>query len=314
MLENRKSVGSLQDLYAFTEEHPMEQIIVPRESFDIDYDGCDLRINCWGQPYLVNEAARDTILSRYGLSGRTLRECTDSELSNVINSVKRFLPENVSVMIMDNMVIGVCSENYAHIPLMDILNATVEAVSPFYEKEVDAVAEYDYSKCYVKFTTEKEFEFCNKKKPLVITLTNSESGESSVRFGAYIGSMIPIMSDITVIHAGEADIEKVQNAISGLESVVRQAYHAVKLLDDIHVVTPVTAVKKLGKNIGIPEKYCKEITDKIMYTTEQVTAADIYSLFAETINDAVLSQSCKEQYRNNLLKLVTADWSDFSTK
>ena len=315
MLENKKFYfQEPEEFIRFLENHEWEQMQVPKSEFSLALDaGGNLVVSLWGKEYPMRETCKQSLLSRYNINGKTLYKCLDSELHGVLKILEEYFPQEVSVMICSGIVNGVNSKNYSHIPLQEIFEETLQVVSPFYDGEVRCTVDYDYSKCRVFFKTDRSFSFLERENNLIITLVDSECGDSTVRFGAYIGNdMAPIMDDITIVHTGNADIEQVKGEISGLEAVVSKNFQAVKSLENIKVSAPISAIKELGKDAGIPEKYRNDVIDIInSYEKKKITAADIYMTFAKIIKEADVSEECKEKHRNNLLKLVTADWSKF---
>lgn len=316
MLKNEKfNFQEIQKFLDFLKIHTWEQMTVPSNEFSFEMNDENLEVSLWGLNYPLRETVKQSLFQRYGINGKTLYQCSDKELFEILGILKGYVPEYLNIMLCDGIANSVNSKSYAHIPLQDIVEETTQAVLPFYENDDIAVAiDYDYSKCRVVFKTDRLFSFANKENNLIITLTNSECGDAAVRFGAYIGGyiMAPIMDDITIVHTGDADIKRVHKAISELEAIVTKNFNAVKLLESIEVTAPVTAIKELCKDAGIPKKYQDDAYASLGFP-RKTFASDIYMALAKAIREAETSEECKEKHRNNLLKLVFADWSKYSS-
>lgn len=263
----------------------------------------------------VRETALNSILCRYGLSGAAFRDekTSDENLAKVLNEFKHMLPEFVKIMVCDDAINSVNTQMYSHIPLGEILDESLLTVGNFFKKDVNCEVLSSYDLTYIKFKTDKRFKFNGMSQKLVITLSNSENGMGSVRYGAYLGNGLPVMNDISIVHKKNSNLETVQNAVESLDVVVNQAIKALRLLEKINVTAPVGAVNRLGKNAGLPKCYLEEVTEKIKEEpTKEYTAANLYQMLVQAVLDGKDSPRIQERYKNDLLKLIHADWSLFS--
>lgn len=323
MLKNKKRMfESIEDFreYLDTEETVCESINKDLlGSWVANSDGT-LTMNFANKSFPVRETALNSILSRYKVSGDAFRDerTSDQTLANIFNELRYICDDSIKIMITDGAVNSVNTSVYSHIPMTEILDESAEVIGTFYKGDVRCNIMHSYANTYIKFYTDKYFTFNGKKRKLIITLSNSENGQGSVRYGAFVGnSMLPVMDDICIVHKHDANIEKVQTAVDSLEKVVTQAISALCLLEKIELSTPITAVKELGKEIGIPRMYINNVIANIEVTTnlgyqQKFTAAEIYELFGEAIMEGKESDMIQERYKNNLLKLISMNWSKYS--
>ena len=289
------------------------------KDWSVDQSGT-LLMNFAQKSFPVRETALDSILSRYKVNGDAFRDerTSDETLAKIFNTLNYMCNDMLKIMITDGAVNSVNTSVYSHIPMTEILDESAEVIGTFYKGDVRCNILHSYANTYIKFYTDKYFTFNGKKRKLIITLSNSENGQGSVRYGAFIGNgMLPIMDDICIVHKNDANIQKVQTAVDSLEKVVTQAVSALCLLEVIELSSPVTAVKDLGKQIGLPKMYINNVVANIEVATnlgrqQKFTAAEIYDLFGEAIMEGRESELIQERYKNNLLKLISMDWSKYS--
>ena len=288
------------------------------DSRDIEFveiDGC-LHLSIDNSEIPVRETALNTILSRLGVYGPTWRRTFDFELAECFKTLRHYLPKYVSVMVSDGCVNSMNSQQYVHIPMTDIMDATLQTVQNYCRDEVKTEITTGYDATVIRFTTDKKIKFNGSSRTLIITLMNSESGESAVHFGAFLqnnqGGNIPFMTDMTVIHRGESTIESVEESLSAMDAAINKAIKAVRRLEKRTIAYPVSTVKRVGKRIGLPEKY----TNMVVYAVQNLTtctAADIFEHFSLSLAD-VENYATLERYKNDVLKLVALDWDVYDKK
>lgn len=293
-----------------------EKLLCDTRDLDfIEVDGC-LRLVINDEEIPVRETALNTILSRLGVGGPTWRRMFDMELAECFKTMRHYLPKHVTVMISDGCVNSMNSQQYVHIPMTEIMEATLTAIQNYCKDEVKAEITSGYDATAIRFNTDKKIRFNGASRNLIITLMNSESGESAVHFGAFLqskqGCNIPFMSDITVIHRGEATIESVEESLDVMDAAINKAIKAVRRLEKRQIAYPISTIKRVGKRIGLPEKY----TNMVLFWAQNLstcTAADIFEQFSLSLAD-VENFATMERYKNDVLKLVALDWDVYDKK
>lgn len=319
MLKNKKtftsgySPESIQRYAKKLEEIQVESFLCDKENFNISAESGEMVAEVFGEKYPVRETALNSILCRYGVGGDTFRKLDDTTLSSVLGMLKNYLPETFTVMIADGALNSVNSESYVHIPMKEVFDKTCEMVRPFYDTNSEpASVDSDYAVSTVYFKTDKNYEFNGSERKLFVRLTNSENGDASIQYQAYLGrndAKLPIMSEIKIVHKGKADSEKVNTALSELEAVITKNVEAIRMLERVDVTMPTTAVKELMAEAGLPKKSAKALAEKIkLNPTVKYTAADLY----EMIYDQIVELGKEERYTNDVLKLTRANWSKYS--
>ena len=293
-----------------------EKLLCDTRDLDfIEVDGC-LRLVINDEEIPVRETALNTILSRLGVGGPTWRRMFDMELAECFKTMRHYLPKHVTVMISDGCVNSMNSQQYVHIPMTEIMEAPLTAIHNYCKDEVKAEITSGYDATAIRFNTDKKIRFNGASRNLIITLMNSESGESAVHFGAFLqnkqGGNIPFMSDITVIHRGEATIESVEESLDVMDAAINKAIKAVRRLEKRQIAYPISTIKRVGKRIGLPEKY----TNMVLFWAQNLstcTAADIFEQFSLSLAD-VENFATMERYKNDVLKLVALDWDVYDKK
>lgn len=275
-------------------------------------DGEDLYATINGVDYPIRETVKASLFGRLGLGGDTMKLLNDKELLGIIDIVKaNYMTENVTVMVTDGAINSINSDKYAHIPIKEVYENTLNAVVPFFNGDITASIEADYAESNILFNTDKKFTFGGKERQLFIKLANSENGEASLKYNAFLGkSLLPIMSEIRIIHKGDKDLDSVDEALSSLEGVITQNVEAVSLLEDIQVTAPLTAVSELCSKAGLPKKVVKLVKEQIERAGNGATytAAKLY----EIIFDKTVEIGKSERYTNDTLKLLRYDWNEYS--
>lgn len=321
MLKDRKILfNDLNEFRSYSDNVKTEQMVfdirdLPENPFKVD--GGNLSLETFKGTYPFRESALNTTLSRLGLAGEAFRnpETSDQILANVFNEMKHMLPNFMIVMLADGAVNSINSIGYKHIPMNEVLDETVEMISSFYRGKMNCEVVASYATTYIKFYTDRKVKFNGKERPLVVTLTNSENGSSAIRYGAFVGrNMLPIMDDLAIMHKKNASIEKVQDELNQLEAVINEAVGRLVLLEGTVLTTPLAAIKKLGKEVGIPEKYRDDVSEQIENagTSRTFTAADIYEMITESVMSGKESPTIQERYKNNILKLLGVDWERYA--
>ena len=321
MLKDRKMLfNDLTEFRSYSDGIETNQMVfdirdLPEKPFKVENG--NLSLETFKGTYPFRESALNTTLSRLGLAGEAFRnpKTSDEILANVFNEMKHMLPQFMVVMLADGAVNSINSIGYKHIPMADVLDETVEMVSSFYRGKMNCEIVTCYATTYIKFYTDKKVSFNGKERPLIVTLTNSENGSSAIRYGAFVGrSLLPIMDDLAIMHKKNASIEKVQDELNQLEAVIEKAVERLVLLESTVLTTPISAVKKLGKDVGIPEKYRDDVVEQIEAagTSKTYTAADIYEMITEAVMSGKDSPTIQERYKNNILKLLGADWDRYA--
>lgn len=283
---------------------------------DWETENGDLVLNYAGKQIPVRETALASILGRYKVNGEAFRspKMNDAILASVFNDLKNILDDSVKIMVTDGAINSINSKEYSHIPMTDILDESVISIGNFYEGPIKCDITSSYEKTRIKFYTDKRFEFNGLDRKLTIVLSNSENGQGGVRYGAYIGNCLPIMSDINIIHKYKANLDRVSEAVNSLEIVVNQAYEALCLLEDIELKAPCSAARDLAEKAGIPEMYIKDVTNNIKGASSITvfTAAQIYDMYVDAINRLSSSKESSERYKNNVLKLISYKWDKYA--
>lgn len=264
----------------------------------------------------VRETALNTILSRMGVCGPTWRRMFDVELAECFKTLCTYLPKYVSVMISDGCVNSMNSQKYVHIPMTDIMESTLNVIQNYCRDDIKCEVTTGYDATSIRFNTDKKVKFNGSSRSLIITLMNSESGESAVHFGAFLqnnqGGNIPFMADLTVIHRGEATIASVEESLDAMDASINKAIKAVRRLEKRYIAYPISTIKRVGKRIGLPEKY----TNKVLFWAQNLstcTAADIFEQFSLSLAD-VENFATLDRYKNDVLKLVALDWDSYDKK
>lgn len=284
-----------------------------RDFFSLDGD----EIKCKGKP--VNSCALPSILETYKMGGKAFYDegTTDQKLYSVFDTMSHMVSPDSQIIISDEQVIGIRSSRYKLVPLSDILDEIIPVITSWYDEYVASEIEMSYSETYIKFFTDKEFDFNGKSRPLTVTLKNSENGESSIWINAYIGrtSLIPIMRGMNITHTkNKATIEELRDRISGLENVVEQQFQKIAELEKYQLSKPCAAVDELQKKYHFGQIYCQKVKDQIETSVTTHTAADIYEMFADyMLSGAGVSRETLEGYQNDMLKMLdpSFDWSKF---
>lgn len=277
-----------------------------------------LQISFWNNTYPVRETALSSLLSRFKIGGDAFRLITDGQIQAILDQIMELLPDVVTVMITDGAISSVNSAIYSHLPMTEIVEKTEEFITPFYNNENrDIFIDSDYSTSQIYYFTDKTFTFNNRKSELVIKLTNSECGDASLSYGAYLKSpsnryLIPIMNDISILHKGNSSFDTVDEKLSQLEGVITKNIEAVILLENILVKTPMLAVKDFGSQTGLPKKVIHKIETEIsLSNNEFYYATELYEKFVKAVNEVVDKD---ERYQNDLLKLLRMDWLKYGEK
>lgn len=318
MLKNIEK--NFNDLNNFRKELEMSEthcILADKKDIqDWRAENGDLVLYYAGKQIPVRETALASILGRYKVNGEAFRspKMNDAILASVFNDLKNILDDSVKIMVTDGAINSINSKEYSHIPMTDILDESVISIGNFYEGPIKCDITSSYEKTRIKFYTDKRFEFNGLDRKLTIVLSNSENGQGGVRYGAYIGNCLPIMSDINIIHKYKANLDRVSEAVNSLEIVVNQAYEALCLLENIKLKAPCSAARDLAEKAGIPEMYIKDVTNNIKgaSSTTVFTAAQIYDMYVDAINRLSGSKESSERYKNNVLKLVSYKWDKYA--
>ncbi len=278
--------------------------------FDTDNSGC-LLLN--GRK--VNECALPSILEAYKMGGKAFKDekTTDEKLSQVFGAMEHMLKNDAQIIISDGQVIGIRSERYKLVPLQEILDEIIPSISAYYKEVVRSEVEMSYAETFIKFFTEKEFNFNGMNRPLTITLKNSENGEASIGIGAYVGRNVPIMHSMHITHTkNKATIDELRERINNLENVISQAFEKVAELETYPINKPDMAIDELMSKYKYGQKYCDKIKVSVATCPHALTAADIYEAFVEEmLCDTSCSRETLEGYQNDLLKMIGFDWSKF---
>lgn len=270
----------------------------------------------FGQGLLpVRETVLNSLLERYCLSGSAFRDerTSDGNLAVILNELHHMLPEKVKIMVADGAINSINSAIYSHIPMTEVLDETLSVISNFFKEKVSCNIVSDYAMTYIRFFTDRSFTFNGKEQRLILTMSNSENGTGSLRYGAYIGHDMPIMTDLSIIHKKNSNMDSVVKTISMLETVVEKAQADVAKLEKLILDSPAVAIDKLGKQVGLPKK-ALEVAKANLVNKTVYTAADVY----EILTDAVIKDgepiTTLERHKNDLVKLIAADWSMFVVK
>lgn len=278
--------------------------------FGVDSGGC-LILN--GRQ--VNECALPSILEAYKMGGKAFKDekTTDEKLSQVFGVMEHMLKDDAQIIVSDNQIIGIRSERYKLVPLSEILDEIIPSISAYYDEVVRSEVEMSYAETFIKFFTDKKFNFNGRERPLTITLKNSENGEASIGIGAYVGRNVPIMHSMNIVHTkNKATLDELRERVCNLENVISQAFLKVAELETYPVNKPDMAIDELMSKYKYGQKYCDEVKKSVATCPHKLTAADIYDAFAEAmLCDTSCSRETLEGYQNDLLKMIGFDWSKF---
>lgn len=280
----------------------------------------ELHLDFGGKVIPVRETALPSILARMGIAGRTFYEMTDAELQKVFEVTQFYLPtapNMVNIMVADGCINSVNSDIYAHIPTEEILDEVMGVVEPMFKGDLKLEASVGYDITHIKFFTDRSFTFNGKQKKLMITFTNSENGTSCIRFAAYIrsgGNLIPIMTDIAVVHKGDdkKGFNRVIESISMLDGVINEAVNALRKLQKIEVNHIESTITICASRIGLPKKYIEKVR-KDFVNISSCYASDIYEAFSNAIANQD-NLSTYERYKNDVVKLINLDWEEITQK
>jgi hypothetical protein len=95
-------------------------------------------------------------------------------------------------------------------------------------------------------------------------------------------------------------------------AAINKAIKAVRRLEKRQIAYPISTIKRVGKRIGLPEKY----TNMVLFWAQNLstcTAADIFEQFSLSLAD-VENFATMERYKNDVLKLVALDWDVYDKK
>lgn len=289
-------------------------------SMDIHFNcvNDELVLDCFygTEVYPIRETALATILERMGVNGKTFRVMSDKELADVFKILNHYLPEFVTVMISDGAVNSINSVKYVHIPMEEILDETLSAVAPMCKGDVKIDGIIGYDKTVIDFFTDRNFVFNKKNNRLIVRLTNSENGTSSVRYSVYAYTnrstqLLPIMNDVRVEHKGnDASMDKVVESVSMLEAVINNAVTRLKRLQNITITNIETVIQRIGSKIGFPKTYIKQVSEDFA-DIDECKASDIYEAYVQNVlGNFDKNSSSFEKYENDLLKMVALDWDE----
>ena len=293
-----------------------EQVVCDTRDIEfVEIDGC-LHLVIGNEEIPVRETALNTILSRMGVSGSTWKRMVDIELAECFKTLHQYLPKHVSVMISDGCVNSMNSYKYVHLPMTEIMESTLQTIQNYCRDEIKCEVTTGFDATIVRFNTDKKIKFNGSSRNLIITLMNSESGESAVHYSAFLqnkqGGKIPFMSDITVEHRGDSTIESVEESLNAMDAAITKAIKAVRRLEKRYIAFPINTIKRVGKRIGLPEKY----TNMVLSWAQNLstcTAADIFEQFSLSLADV---DNCVtlDRYKNDVLKIVALDWDTYDKK
>lgn len=293
-----------------------QKVVVKKEDFGLltDTDN-ELMISVWNKLYPVRETALTSLLSRYRIGGDAFRHIDDATIKQILDLVQSQFPKAVSVMISNEAVNAVNSENYVHLPMIDVIEHTEDFIIPMCSNgQPKTFIESDFNQTKINFYTDKKFKFNDDEKNLVITLLNSENGDASLRYSASLATshyLIPIMSDMFIVHKGNATMDNVDEKLSQLEAVATKNVEAVVLLESINVTKPLAAVNDFGSQAGLPKKVIKDFERKLnALGYDHLKASDIYEMLVCIVNDNVMN----DYYKNDLIKLLRMDWEKYGEK
>lgn len=318
MIKNElQKFNDFDTYYEYVNKISVEEFVIDTRNFkpwEVDSNG-SLTLDFGQGVFPVRETVLNSLLERYCLSGGAFRDTntSDKNLAVILNELRHMLPEKVKIMVADGAINSINSAIYSHIPLTEVLDETVTTVSNFFNEEVRCDICSDYAMTYINFFTDRKFTFNGKERQLVITMSNSENGTGSLRYGAYVGSNIPVMSDLSIIHKKNSNMETVINIVSMLETVVEKAQAQISLLEKMVLTAPTAAIEKLGKQVGLPKKSLEIAKAKLTVNTVY-TAADIYEMLVESVIKDGEPITTLERHQNDLVKLIGADWSMFMAK
>lgn len=319
MRKNYKQIiNDIEQFEEVVEKRETEKFIFESDDivFELSSDN-ELQLNFAGgqKIFPIRETALASILNRMNIGGKTLYSMLDSELCEVFKVAKKYMPQYVTVMITDGCVNSINSDIYAHIPMKEILEETMMVVGPMYSTDkMKVYIETGYDKTFIKFFTDRKYSFNGRSRKLIITLTNSENGTSAVRYAAYIQTpdgLIPLMSDVTVVHKGESTVgmNRVVESISMLDGIVNNAINALRNLQKIEISKVETAIKSVGKRCGLPQKYIDQVKQAFA-NKNTCYASEIYEVFATTVTDQE-NLNTLERYKNDVLKMINITWDEF---
>ena len=282
--------------------------------------------------YPVRITALPSILNRIRVRGEGIDVLAyqnyDEELKEVLNALiqhcneepdgsKLDFRDNVSVMVSGESVNAINSSRYSHIPMQDIVSILLGIIDncAYFEEQLNCVVKTDYQYTRIKFFTDKIYNFAGVDRKLVIMLKNSENGQGACQLLAGFAEndsktvdspIILITAPTGTVHSGSNNIDAVSDNFSRVEASIEKAVMDVKRLEDIEIKKPVMTVVKVGKAIGLPQKYIDYLKNEWSSTSDPTNAAELFISFNDVISKNLkVSEETIEQYqRNNVLKIL----------
>ena len=269
----------------------------------------------------IRTCALRTLYSNLGLGGELMKKLDLDDMEEYvcfgISKNRKHRPKlTFKVPVVDGKVNAFLSEGYANLPAPIIFE---EAHKHFEDKINSAEFKFNgywsYYQCAGEYFLPIKKVVAGQEYSVVLVVKTSDAGYSSVNLSAYLSDgrnkQLPIMSDISTIHKGNAaSVERLKEMFNMADGAVDDGVKKLNKLLHIIIENPKNTMKRVAKEVGLPKKDSLTIIDS--FEDEGFcTAFDCYVELSKILEDDTDTLSVRERNQGNLLKLLGITWERF---
>lgn len=274
------------------------------------------------EPYLLGTSSWISIKNRMDIYGTGFDKLDAETKAHVMR--KRFAQlgeDKVKVIIVENKIRAIMSDEYAVIPASEVFMSIVEeAENRFENYELrEALADHLRTRLVISFPELQNeinelYQLPDKYTPGLIIET-SDVGYSANKVGSYWllpdgTGFINTNEYIYVPHIGKASLNKVLKELPNLFLKYQNTLKKFAQLITVEIPAPVTVLKKACKHIGIPKKYIARLVEQFELNYQNVPKVTAYDICREIFSvPAMVGENRRQEMEEVVGKAINLNYA-----
>lgn len=248
--------------------------------------------------YLVGSSSYMSISQRVKLFGEGLYKLDNEIKAEAFEDLFSQIRNDVKIVVIDDKVRAVMSNEYAYVPMQDIFKEFVKGVAEkFDDKFIVEEAYVDHTVATLKILFDKGTDQLTDlyKLPQAdnwmpgLVITTSDTGYHSVKVGPYFkgpkgACVVPAAEYIGQKHIGDVTLKDLLDELPNIFLKYQDSVEKMIKLLEVEIKNPVTVIKKAAEHMKFTKKAIEGMAEKMQYfaviNPNQVTAYDVYSILS----------------------------------